>query len=134
MNPDRKRVLIIDGSPISLVWQLVLLQEEQLDTLTATHADEGVRIARMELPDLVVIDVATRTAEGLAACRELRTAPETSRIPIMLLLSRGLGGTSMRIDVEFEESITRPFDGAEYLMRIRRCLEWCATSAGRSPA
>jgi DNA-binding response OmpR family regulator len=123
MNTEKKRLLIIDASPASLVWQLVLLQEEQFDTLTASRADEGLRIARLELPDLVLIDVATRTADGLAVCRALRAAPETSGIPIILILSRGLGGTSMRVDVEFDERITKPLDGAEYLMKIRRCLE-----------
>ena len=49
----RTRVLLIDDSPTSLVWQLVLLQEEQYDTLTANTTGEGVRIAKMERPDLV---------------------------------------------------------------------------------
>jgi DNA-binding response OmpR family regulator len=121
MNSEKPRILIIDASPPSLVWQLVLLQEERFDTLTANRADEGLRIARLELPDLVLIDVASRASHGLATCRALRSAPETRDIPIMLLLSHGLGA-SMPVNVEFDERITKPFDGAEYLTKIRRCL------------
>ena len=72
MIPHRKRILIVDHSPTSLVWQLVLLQEERYDTLTATTPDEGVRIATLERPDLVILDAASRHAsEYLRKVREL---------------------------------------------------------------
>ncbi|MEO6525809.1 MAG: response regulator [Gemmatimonadaceae bacterium] len=119
----KKRILIVDPSPASLVWQLVLLQEERYDTLTATQAEEGIRIARMELPDLILLDVASSPAEGMAACRTLRRASETSHIPILVITSNGFGSGLSRADVGFDERITKPFDGVEYLTKIRRCLE-----------
>ena len=123
MVSQKKRILIVDDSPASLVWQLVLLQEERYDTLTANHADEGVRIATMERPDLILIDIASRASEGFAACRALRAAPETTDIPIMLITSNVWSNPSVGADAKFDEQITKPFDAVEYRMKVRRCLE-----------
>jgi len=124
MLPKKKRILIVDDSPSSLVWQLVLLQEEHYDTLTANHADEGMRIAVMERPDLVLIDAASRSSEAFAACRALRASPQTSGIPIMVVTtSRVMGGAPADLDGMCDEHIAKPLDGVEYLMKVRRCLE-----------
>ena len=121
---QKKRILIVDDSPSSLVWQLVLLQEEHYDTLTANHPDEGVRIAKLERPDLVLMDVASRSSDALAACRALRAAPETSTIPIMLVTThRVLGRAKAELESVCDEHIAKPLNGVEYLMKIRRCLE-----------
>ena len=122
MIPTKKRILIVDDSPASLVWQLVLLQEERYDTLTANRADEGVRIARLERPDLILIDIASRASEGFAACRALRAAPETTAIPIMVITSRIWPKAAPGTDASFDEQITKPFDAVEYRTKIRRCL------------
>lgn len=117
----RTRVLLIDDSPTSLVWQLVLLQEEQYDTLTANTTGEGVRIARMERPDLVILDATTRHADVLAAATELRTDPETSHLPILIVLG---GGRHRALDFESvsDDQIEKPLDRTEYLRVIRALL------------
>ena len=120
---QKKRILIVDGTPSSLVWQLVLLQEEHYDTLTATHPEEGVRIAKLERPDLVLMDVGTRSPDVFAACRALRAAPETKAIPIMLIATyRVLGRPPAELEAVADECISKPFDSVEYLMKVRRCI------------
>jgi PleD family two-component response regulator len=94
------------------------------DTLTATHPEEGVRIAKLERPDLVLIEATARSSDPLAACRALRAAPATRAIPIILVMTtRLLGRTPANLHEVCDEQIAKPFDGVEYLMKIRRCLE-----------
>jgi DNA-binding response OmpR family regulator len=124
MIPQKKRILIVDESPSSLVWQLVLLQEEHYDTLTTTHLDEGVRIAKLERPDLLLLDASGRLSAGVVASRALRSQPETRDIPIMMITRlRGVGDTLKDLEAVCDEHITKPFDGVEYLTKVRRCLE-----------
>jgi len=87
----RTRILLVDDSPTSLVWQLVLLQEEEYDTLTANTTGEGVRIARMERPDLIILDATASYDEVIAAAAELRADAATSRIPILIVVGSGRG-------------------------------------------
>jgi DNA-binding response OmpR family regulator len=125
-----KRILIVDDSPASLVWQLVLLQEERYETLTTNHLDEGVRIAKLERPDLVLLNISAGFAAGVAASRALRAQPETRNIPIMVVTRlRGIGEALSELESVCDEHITRPFDGVEYLTKVRRCLERSPKSA-----
>ena len=118
----RTRVLLIDDSPTSLVWQLVLLQEEQYDTLTANTTAEGVRIARMERPDLVILDATTRYAEVIAAATELRSDKATAQLPILIVLGGGKRCPSTDFAAISDDQIEKPLDRSEYLQKIRALL------------
>jgi DNA-binding response OmpR family regulator len=126
----RTRILLVDNSLTSLVWQLVLLQEEQYDTLTASAPAEGVRIARLEKPDLVILDATTRPAEVVAAATELRNDSVTSHIPILIV-----GGGHGRMHAGFaavsDNQIDKPLEKVEYLYKIRELLGRRGRGGGR---
>lgn len=124
MLPHRKRILIVDDAPTSLVWQLVLLQEEHYDTLTANTTAEGVRIAKLERPDLIVLDQANRRSEIVAAVRSLRSDPATSHIPVLLLVPGGASppDASARGDAG-DDRVAKPLLGSEYLMKVRDLVD-----------
>ena len=123
MIPHRKRILVVDDSPTSLVWQLVLLQEERYDTLTATTPDEGVRLATEERPDLVILDSATRPGDMAAAAEALRADPRTDGIPILVLSPGGLRGRALdALRASGDEHVTKPLQGSEYLRKVRDLL------------
>lgn len=116
------RILLVDDSPTSLVWQLVLLQEEEYDTLTANTTGEGVRIARLERPDLVILDATSRYDEVVAAATELRGDPATADIPILIVI----GSARVRAAADFasiaDDRVEKPLDRVEYLYKIRELL------------
>jgi DNA-binding response OmpR family regulator len=122
MNSFRTRVLLIDDSPSSLVWQLVLLQEENYDTLTSNCTAEGVRIARMERPDLVILDATSRYDEVLAAAAELRADQSTRAIPVLLVLGNGRKRSSEELTRVSDDCVTKPLDREEYIGKIRALL------------
>ena len=131
MNRFRTRVLLIDDSPSSLVWQLVLLQEEQYDTLTSNCTAEGVRIARMERPDLVILDATTRYKEAVAAASELRADEATSRIPILIVVGSGRSRAATDFAPISDDRIDKPLDREEYVHKIRALLGRHRRGSGR---
>jgi DNA-binding response OmpR family regulator len=123
MNPTRKRILVVDDSPTVLVWQLLLLHEENYDTLTATDGAEGVRLAKLERPDLILLDVTMPAMDGLQACRALRAAAETRDIPILMVSTDGgVESTLAGFEAGCNEYITKPLDRTEYLAKVRSYL------------
>ena len=124
MTPPKKRILIVDDSPTALVWQLLLLQGESYETLTASDGAEGVRVAVLERPDLILLDVTMPSMDGFAACRALRAAPETKDIPILMVTTNGdMVSTLAGFEAGCNEYITKPLERAEYLTKIRSYLD-----------
>ncbi|MDQ3540402.1 MAG: response regulator, partial [Chloroflexota bacterium] len=71
------RVLIVeDEKPIREMLN-DFLTDEGYDTLMAENGQRGVEIARVERPDLVLMDVMLPLLNGFAAMRALKDDPET---------------------------------------------------------
>lgn len=82
-----RQILVIDDSASSIMWQRLILKNAY-DVHGASSANEGVAIAEMSVPDLLVIDRAMPGVSGLAACRALRASERARHIPIVLLATR----------------------------------------------
>jgi DNA-binding response OmpR family regulator len=105
------------------VWQLLLLQGEQYDTLTAADGAEGVRVALAERPDLILLDVTMPAMDGFTACRALRDAAETRDIPILMVTTNGdMESTLAGFEAGCNEYITKPLERTEYLTKVRSYL------------
>ena len=116
---DRKKILLVDDSNTVLTTGTLLLARYEL--LTAKDGQEGVAKALSERPDLILLDVVMPKLDGLAACKQLRQ--KLGDTPIIMLTTRG---DPQSIEAGYEsgctEYLTKPFDGAELLARVRTFL------------
>lgn len=120
MNP---RVLLIEDD-LNLV-ELVRynLEREGFDVLHAPDGDEGIMVAREELPDLILLDWMLPLVSGIEVCRRLRKTPETANIPIIMLTARGEESDRVRgLDTGADDYITKPYSPRELISRIRAIL------------
>jgi DNA-binding response OmpR family regulator len=118
------RILIVDDeSAIRLVCQLNLASVG-FQTLEASDGETALTLARTEHPDLILLDVMLPGIDGLDVAKELASSPETREIPILFLSAR-----SDRSDEERGHEvgglgyITKPFDPAELIDKVRDVLE-----------
>jgi two-component system cell cycle response regulator len=119
----RPRVLVIDDSPDVHALLRVRLAPEDIELLAASSAAEGLTLAELELPDLVLLDVDLPDGNGFAACRTLKEREATSHLPVIFLS----GSTSVEAKVEgFDvggiDYVTKPFEPAELRARVRAAL------------
>lgn len=82
------RVLIIDGQRHMLDLLTDKFQREGFDVLVAEEGEEGVRCARAERPDLVILNEKLRDAEGKPVRDRFRSQPLLAQIPLILLTTR----------------------------------------------
>lgn len=54
----------------------------------AGNGEEGVRVAKEQLPDLIISDVMMPVKDGFTCCREIRAQQETAHIPILMLTAK----------------------------------------------
>ncbi len=119
----RKKILVVDDSPTSLLWQQLLLRNEPFDVITATDGDEGVRVAQAEQPDLVLLDVVMPRMNGFDACRAMRSDPGLRDIPIFLVTTRSeMNNVTAGYESGCTEFVTKPIDKVELLAKIHSYL------------
>lgn len=80
-----KTVLVIEDSPTQAMHLQTLLEQEGLRVRCALNGPIGLQIARQVRPDLIVLDVQMPHMDGFQVCRQLKDAPETSDIPVIIL-------------------------------------------------
>ncbi len=80
-------ILVVDDDPIILDLIDIMFKDD-VNVLRADNGNEGVEIARTELPDLILLDVRTPNLDGYEVCRQLKELPETMDIPVVFLTAR----------------------------------------------
>ena len=119
----RKRILLVDDSPTALLWQRLILEDDHHEILVATDGEEGVRIAKAEHPDLVLLDVVMPRMDGFEALRQLRADEQLRHVPVLMVTTRGeMPNVMQGFESGCNEYITKPLDRAELLAKVRSYL------------
>jgi twitching motility two-component system response regulator PilH len=82
-------ILIVDDSPTEVHVMKKALEGSGYKTVVAGDGQEGVRLAREMHPDLIFMDVVMPGMNGYQATRALVNDPDTRRIPIVMVTSKG---------------------------------------------
>ena len=91
--------------------------------LEAGDGVEGLERTQAELPDVILCDVMMPRMDGYAFCRAVKSNPETDFLPVILLTAKaGFEGRLEGLDKGADDYLTKPFEPAEVLARIRNLL------------
>ena len=84
------RILIVDDSPSQLFSMQKVVEKLGHETLTAETGTEGIRVAKEQLPDLILMDVVMPDLNGFHATRRISKDERTSHIPIIIVTTKNL--------------------------------------------
>jgi CheY-like chemotaxis protein len=87
--PGKKILLVDDSCTARLVNRMIFSQKSNYVLISAVDGKEAVERAREEKPDLILMDIVMPRMTGLEACRVLKKDQATSKIPVILLTTRG---------------------------------------------
>lgn len=90
INNSRTKVLIIDDDPKSVELFSTFLSSEGYEVLKAYGGKEGIDKAFHYRPDLILLDLLMPEISGFDIIEKLRTSPETSAIPIIVITAKEL--------------------------------------------
>jgi two-component system phosphate regulon response regulator PhoB len=92
--------------------------------VTATASGlEGLRLAREQDPDLLLLDLMLPDVDGLEVCRRIRKDALTSALPILMLTAKGEETDKvLGLGLGADDYVTKPFGPAELVARVRAVL------------
>jgi twitching motility two-component system response regulator PilH len=82
------KVLIVDDSQTEKLRMTRFLENNGHSVITAENGEQGVKVARAELPDLILMDVVMPGLNGFQATRQLSKGEDTKHIPIIVVTSK----------------------------------------------
>ena len=111
----KKRVLLVEDNRDNFELVRFLLERAGYEVLAGYDGQDGLRLAKQELPDLILMDLSLPGIDGWTAARELKSDPSTSDIPLLALTAHTLPGDRKRaLDSGFDGYISKPIDVAHF--------------------
>jgi len=80
-----KNVLVVDDDPDVRLFNVTVVEENGFTPIEATNGEEGLKLLKELIPDLVILDVLMPRQSGIRLFRELKTDKSLKHIPVILL-------------------------------------------------
>jgi two-component system phosphate regulon response regulator PhoB len=118
------RVLVIEDEPDIRHVLDYNLRQAGYDVVATARGHEGLRLAREQRPDLVLLDLMLPDLPGTEICRALKDDPDTRNLPILMVTARGEEiDRVVGFELGADDYVTKPFSVRELLLRIRVILK-----------
>jgi DNA-binding response OmpR family regulator len=112
-------ILIVDDTPANVRVMLDYLVDYGLQVRVARDGEKGLRSARRDHPDSILLDVVLPGIDGFETCRRLKADERTRAIPVifMTIVTR-MEEKIKGFEVVGVDYITKPFQHEEVLTRV----------------
>ena len=113
------RVLVIEDDPFSLELYTILFEAAGFTVLPAADGEQGLAMARRELPDLIICDVILPILRGYDVVRALKANPILRRVPIIAVTALDDRADRDRLlAAGFDGYIAKPIEAEVFVEQI----------------
>lgn len=117
-------ILIIDDAVDNRLLLASQLRSGNFNIISADNGSVGLRLAQEYRPDLILLDVMMPDTDGFTVCRELKSNPNTSNIPVIMLTAlRDISYRLKGIEAGADEFLSRPHNREELLLRVKSLVQ-----------
>lgn len=125
-------ILLIDDDPLLRRSLAFNLEQAGYRVSTAATAEDALALAVRDRPNLVLLDIGLPGMDGLDALRHFRAR---MNVPVIFLTARDRRlDEALGLELGADDYVTKPFDTAVLLARIKAVLRRSARSDSTSPA
>lgn len=117
------KVLIVEDE--ANIRQLVKynLEKESYQVIEAEDGLQGLKLAKAEKPDLVLLDLMLPQMDGLEVCRTLKGNQATAAVPIIMLTAKSEEiDKVIGLELGADDYMTKPFSPRELVARVKAVL------------
>ncbi|MBI2831441.1 MAG: response regulator [Chloroflexi bacterium] len=123
------KILVIDDDRVLVDATKTVLESRNYQVVAAYDGDEGLKKAKEEKPDLIILDIIMPTKDGFKVCEQIKGNPEIADIPVLIMTSfasqKGTSNipVSAGFGLEAEGYIDKPVSPADLLSRVEKMLK-----------
>jgi two-component system alkaline phosphatase synthesis response regulator PhoP len=117
------KILVVDDENLMVRMVQIRLEASGYEVITACDGEEGLKKAKKENPDLIILDIMMPKMDGHEVCRLLKADERYERIPIIILSAK-----TQKSDIDkslkagAEAHVTKPFEPKVLLAKIKEVL------------
>jgi two-component system KDP operon response regulator KdpE len=131
MTHKLPRILVVDDEPQILRFLRAGLPPHGYECVEAGTAAQALKLFASERPDVVILDLGLPDQDGFTVIERIRTNALT---PIVVLSARSdIEGKVKALELGADDFITKPFDMAELLARLKAALRHGLQTIGEAP-
>jgi DNA-binding response OmpR family regulator len=121
-------ILVVDDEARIVKLVRDYLERAGFDVLSALDGEAALTLARLEQPDLIILDLMLPAVDGLDVCRRLR---QESGVPIIMLTARvEEADRIVGLELGADDYVTKPFSPRELVARVRATLRRASGEVG----
>ena len=115
-----KKILVVDDSPTERAFLEGLLVKSGYTVVIAHSGEEGVEKAKVELPDLILMDVVMPGLNGFQATRAITRGDTTKHIPVFICTTKDQETDKIwGMRQGAKDYLVKPVNGPELLAKIK---------------
>jgi two-component system cell cycle response regulator DivK len=121
---SKGRILIVEDNIDNYELVRFVLERAGYDVFLAVNGRDGVAAARLQQPDLILMDLTMPEMDGWLAAEKLKSNESTSSIPLVALTAHTLPGERKRaLEAGCDGYVTKPIHVQSFLDVINETFE-----------
>lgn len=117
-------VLVVDDNQQNLELLLAYLEDVDCRTVSACDGAEALEVVRTNPPDIILLDVMMPRMSGFEVCRRVKSDPNTTDIPVIMVTALNeLGDIERAINSGTDDFLSKPINKWELLTRVKTMLK-----------
>jgi len=117
-------ILVVDDNRENLELLEAYLEDIPCETIPAYDGPEALDIVKKQKPDLILLDIMMPKMSGFEVCRKIKSDPNTTDIPIIMVTALSeFGDIERSIGSGTDDFISKPVNKLELLTRVKTMLK-----------
>ena len=118
------KILIVDDDAKTRKLLRAMLQNSGYEIIEAENGEQGIKLAKENIPDLILMDIEMPVMDGMSAFKVIHADESTKNIPVIALTSYAMKGDKEKFLAEgFNSYISKPIDVKEFLKIVKKHIK-----------
>src|SRR5215472_7182237 len=124
------KILLIEDNPLNKELASDLLEANGFEVIFTETAEDGLRLAKQLMPDLILMDISLPGMDGLCATKTLKADPATRHLTVVGLTAHAMkGDKGIALDAGCDGYLTKPINTRTFVDTIK---DFIASHANKS--